>query len=190
MSSLEITEELPLPVSLDEAKAAARIDHDDEDTLLSAYLAAAIEQLETSSRTSIRPKSIIWYRERFDDEMLLAYSPVRAVASVEYIQDGAAPAALVEDTDYRTNLYARPARVLRIAGVAWPRIDRRHDAVRITYSAGYLVGTLPARIKAAVLQLTTHLYETREPVELSAIVRLVPEGLGELLGGFALPEVG
>lgn len=179
-----------LPVSLDEVKAAARIDHDDEDALLRSYLEAALETLETAARIGIRDATVTLELERFPGaEILLPYSPARSVTSVRYWQDDVFQAALLEGTDYRVDLLSNPSRILRVAGVAWPRVDRRHDAVSIEYVSGYTAATLPPAVRAAALELATHYYETREPIEFGRGGRVVPYALEDLVATFARPEV-
>lgn len=164
----------PAPVvSLDEAKSFLRVEHNDDDTVISALIAAAQGTIDGPFGwlgRSIGEQTIEFRAHCFDDEGLgglrLRCPPIINVLSVATIgHDNASqvldPAAYyVDECDY-----LRPAE-----GCSWPYLRRRHDAVRVRYRAGYeaaeaegsTVSTVPAPIRQAILMMVSLMFDNRD----------------------------
>lgn len=169
-----VTPMTDLPVTLDELKAQVRVSFTDDDTLLTAFLAAAVDLVggmagrvlapETWSISFDRVPAEAWTVERLYtrgivQDVRLPRSPVQSLTSVTYYDtDGTSQTQSIDDfwlfndDDYAT---VRPK-----AGSSWPITQAREDAITITFSVGY--ATLPPALKAAILMLAAQWYETRE----------------------------
>ena len=153
------------PVTLTEVKRHCNVVATDEDTLLTALIAAARELVESmTSRALITQTWRVRLHTWFADGFQLPRPPLIAVTSIKYFDESeteqtlAANAYLV-DTD-------------RQPGVLWwddetvqPVLDDRPNGVSILYTAGYgAAAAVPNRAKQAILLLVGHWYKNREAV--------------------------
>ncbi|MFC4623835.1 head-tail connector protein, partial [Daeguia caeni] len=128
-----------MPVSLSEAKAHLRVDHDDQDDLITAQIKAATAYLDGWS--GILGRALItqtWRQEfgRFADHLPLPLAPVTAIDSVSYFDAGNVQQVL-DPGLYALHTDACGAHVEPQPGNAWPATFRRADAVSIIFTAGY-----------------------------------------------------
>lgn len=151
-----------MPVSLAEAKAHLRLDHDDQDDLISAQIRAATAWLDGWS--GILGRALItqtWRQEfgRFADHLPLPLAPVTAIDSVSYFDAGNVQQTL--DTGvYDLFADARGAYVTLRPGQSWPATFRRTDAVSVTFTAGYgAAADVPEPICQAILLIVQRLFD-------------------------------
>jgi uncharacterized phiE125 gp8 family phage protein len=165
----------PPIVDLAKAKTHLRIDHNDEDGLVAAYLAAAVGHIDGPQGwlgRCIGPQSLELRRASFGAGPIALYGPVIDVEEVQYADpDGASQtldlASLTLSGDWLFPAY----------GESWP-ITRDHPgSVAIRYRAGYaarplgdpLAPAIPHPIIAAVLLMTGDLYSHRETSVVGAV---------------------
>lgn len=154
-------------VTLAEAKAHLRVEHGEEDTLITTYLQAAINRLD--GWAGILGRCLItqsWRVDTYDfppgDTIRLLFPDVSAV-SIAYVD----PAGSVQTLDpalYHLVHDAMGGRVDLAHGASWPATAIRPDAVRVTVTAGYgaTAAAVPHPIKAAILIMVGDLYKNRE----------------------------
>lgn len=147
-----------LPVTLQEVKAGARIDGDEDDALIASYISAAVERVEGPDGEiqrvllsqvwelkldafpgtwSCRP-DFIWPADfcpkRLEIEIPLP--PLRSVDSIKYIDTGGVEQTL--DVDEYTVAGVGDRHRARIRPVtAWPSTDDVMEAVTVRFTAGY-----------------------------------------------------
>lgn len=156
------------PVSLAEAKAHLRVDHDDEDILISALIDAATEHVD--GPRGVLGRAMIdqtwdYYLDEFPDaEIELPLPPLIEVLGVYYQTSTGEE----EFTAYEVDDASEPARLSLNSG-SWPTASTVKNAVRIRFRAGYLdtgvspaVAAVPNPIKAAMLLYIGDLYAHRE----------------------------
>lgn len=152
------------PVTLNDAKLHCRVDHEDDDALISAYLGAAVQKLETILGTSLGESLWREYFDRFDCINLSKW-PVREGSTivVKYL-DGDEIEQTVTSSDYRLELLTNTTKVLLATGSTWPTsyATTRNDAVRVEYTAGLVA--VPPALRVAVLLDVGAMYESREAV--------------------------
>ena len=147
------------PVTLAEAKAILRLDHDSEDTLISGLIRAAREEIEASCGLALIEQE---WRLSLDHlprsgRVLLRRHPVREVKSVTVFgRDG--EASIVDPATYRLDAAGRPARLHFLTSPA-----HAGNGIEIDFVAGFgEAGTdVPDLIKRAMLALMAHWYEFR-----------------------------
>jgi hypothetical protein len=165
------------PITLDEAKVQARIDHDDDDALLEGFIGAAREWCEQFTSRVFITQTWRLTLDRFPVpgvmqpgsnhmvqpihlglapsmigplqpvEIELRRSPVRSIDKLSYIGLGGA-SVLLTDQQYIADLEAEPARVFPPASGSWPSTASRPAAVTIEFTAGY--GDAPADVPKSI----------------------------------------
>lgn len=152
------------PLDLAEVKLHCRVDHDAENALLTALIAAARQQAENrTGRALITQTWELIGDEPPCHEILLPRPPVSAVTSFSYID----PDGVTRDyTDYRLDKDAAPAAILPAYGSTWPVTRCTPGAVRIRCTCGYGAdaAAVPAPIRQWMLLQVGHWYANREAV--------------------------
>lgn len=149
------------PVSVADAKAHLRIDHDSEDDFLAGLIRAAREEVEQATGVAMIDQT---WRLAVDGVplgrvLLLRRGPVKEILSVTlYGSEG--EAALVDPAGYQLDALSRPARLHfgeRPSGL------RAMNGIEVDFTAGYgeAGADVPDLLKRAVLMLVAHWYEFR-----------------------------
>ncbi len=167
-SPVLVTPPTVLPVTLAEAKAHLRVEHDEDDALIAAMLAAAIERLDGWS--GILGRCLIeqvWALpfERFprSDLIGLPFPNVSGVVVSYRPSNGAAAIEFSSSFWWLTETVTGSVIVLA-AGASWPATADRPDAVTATMTVGYgaAPADVPAPIRSAILLMVGDLYRNRE----------------------------
>lgn len=153
----------PLPVvNLEEAKRHLRVEGEDEDGLIQAYVAAATGHIDGPDGWLGRAIGEQMLEVRFDaacgGTVRLPFPPFVELVSVSYLDsDGIEQMADLGDLEAFGSDLA-PAR----GGWPWASGSARREGVRVRYRAGYTV--VPGPIRAAILLMVGDLYRNRETV--------------------------
>ena len=161
------------PITLTEAKLHLRVDHDDDDTLISSLITAARQYVELSTRRALVTQTHQYVLEEFpcDDEIELIRPPVQSVTSIQYVD--MAGNTQTFSTDNWRFIAGEPGQVELKLNKFWPVAQPIGNAVTITYIAGYgAASAVPEIAKAAIKLYLGHLYENREAVTTGAMVKV------------------
>ena len=177
------------PVTIAEAKAHLRLDHDSEDELIAGLIRAAREEVERATGLAMIDQS---WRLALDAVpasglVLLRRHPVKAIVSVTvYDADGAA--SLVDPADYQLDGNAAPARLLFDPV---PRPEQAMNGVEIDFSAGYgEAGTdVPDLARRAMLMLVAHWFEFRASFGAGEQPVGFPNGYERLIAGYRMARL-
>lgn len=173
------------PIDLARAKAHLRVDFDNEDALIAAYLAAAVGAVEKQTGRVLSPRALTQRFTGFPqrhERLTLWHDPVTAIVSVTYVDSNGAEIAL-DPAAYRS-IEGEPWSLLPPLGGGFPATDYRPDAVRVRYMAGYAAGDCPPELQAAALMMLGHLYANRESVVTGTIATELPLGVKALCAPF------
>lgn len=146
-----------------DAKAYLRIDHTDEDTLITALVAAATEAVAQMTGQVLGEE--VWAFKvpaPTSGDLVLPVFPVRSVNEITYLDRDGAP----QDADPADFLLFSmlPEPALRPdVGKSWPSAAVRPDAVTVEVTAG--MTELPPALKVAILMMTGHFYQNRSAVD-------------------------
>lgn len=181
----QVTPPAQTAILLDQVKAHSRIDFDEEDGLLGAYIAAAIDYAERVTGRSFINRTLRQVIDRFPTGRMpieLERPPLVSVSDITYI-DAAGDEQVMDPTDYDVDTSTIMGTVSPAYGRSWPLVRRGRRAVQITFTAGYGESTadLPATITQALIMLVGHWYEHREPIVVGTIVAHVPHSVESLL---------
>jgi uncharacterized phiE125 gp8 family phage protein len=158
------------PVSLPETKVHVREDYSDNDTILNSMIKAATQWVEVYLQSSLVQRTYRADVEGFAGRFRLPMSPLSSITSIKYYTDDSPQVLTTLDaTTYRADL-GRSEIYLDSSSATIPSVASRHDAVQITYVAGYepanspadYAANVPAAISAGILLQTAELYENRE----------------------------
>lgn len=177
------------PISLTEAKAHLRVDHNDEDTTIAIYLAAARNDCERwTGRVFVTQTWELVLDEFPEDEIQIPNPPLQSIVSIKY-DDSAGVEQTLATSEYTADTVSEPGWVVPTPS-GWPTaIFEGINSVRIRYVAGYLntdsptdlTSAIPFAIKAAILLHLGRLYANREDVIVGTSAVKLPIGHAEYL---------
>lgn len=166
-------------LSLSEAKAHLKVEHSDEDDLITALIETAIDAVEKLTGQLLGSSSCTIYADAWHSQAF-TFGPITAISAVKYYDEGdnlvTLPAA-----NYWVDLQSQPA---RITFSAPPAIySDRHQGVALTATAGH--ATLPNPLRQACLLLIGHYYENRQLTQAQKVTA-VPMAVEFLVNPFRL----
>lgn len=162
------------PITLDEAKLHCRVDHADEDALISSLIATAREAVEHITGRALMPQTLELALDDFDDVIQLPRPPFASVTSVKYL-DGNGVLQTLDTASYVVDSHSEPARLMPAYGTSWPSVRDQANAVLIRYQAGYAdAASVPSQIKSWMLLHIANLYANRESVVAGISVAPLP----------------
>jgi uncharacterized phiE125 gp8 family phage protein len=205
----EMSQPAAEPVDLDTAKKQCRVDFDEDDLLIQAYVVAARQMCEKIMNRHIFNRKMRMTLDYFPwpgwetvtgsshDAYLGWYFrslsirlPKPATFSVDQISyiDNELETVVLASATYVVDLISEPARIFPAPGFTWPYQQQYIpgqviiDFTSGTYGDGVDVNNCPSTIVIAMLLLITHWYKNREAVsELN--LKAIPLGVAELLAG-------
>jgi uncharacterized phiE125 gp8 family phage protein len=157
------------PVSRTETKLHLRVDVTTDDTLIDTLIQAAREYVEKYTGRAFVRRTLRADLPYFDDCIRLPFAPAISISSVKYYNTDS-PTVLTTLASSYYSLQSNKAIFRRNPGYSWPAVYPFHNAVQITYVAGYAptsspeeeAESVPAAIKAAIKLIVGDLYENRE----------------------------
>jgi len=175
ISTVQVTETIaPLiePVGLEEMKVHCRVNGmDDHDTILGVMITAARQWCEHYLQSSLVQRTYRADVPYFCYSYHLPMPPLSSVSSIKYYTPDSPQVLTTLDADfYRADL-GRSIIYMDESSTPVPTVATRHDAIQITYVAGYepstdspqyLAGNVPEAIKSAIKLQVGDLFENRE----------------------------
>ena len=164
-------------ITVEEAKAHCRIEHDAEDGLVSSLIAAAFRQIENRTGQAFEKAD---GAEMVLDELPsgtggieLKWTPVRAEQTLSAGD---------------LSLDGRGVYPVLYPAAEWPASKSQRASVKVTADIGH--AELPADVRAAALLIVGHLYENREAVVIGTIATDLPMGVELLLAPYVIHRMG
>lgn len=158
-------------LDLDLVKAHLRVDHDDDDALIGAYVDAAVSHIDGPHGwldRAVWPQTLELRQDVFGSPTRLPYGPATAITSVKYVDPNGTEQTLASNQYVLTS-----AGDLDLAyNAAWPTLRGDAEGVRIRYAAGY--ASLPPAILSAVLLMVGDLYAFRETAQVGSVAGRIP----------------
>lgn len=153
------------PVTMYDLKSYLRIEHDEEDILLSSLQKAARLDVERFMRRQIMTATWKLYLDGWprDNIIRLPRPPLQSIASVVYVDSDGIPQTLSSSL-YQVDSISEPGRLMPAYGEVWPTLrGETFNAVTITYLAGWTTqASVPDGIRIAIMMLAGDMYEHRE----------------------------
>lgn len=196
MALKPITAPAVLPLTLAEVKEHLRVDHSDEDNLISLYIQAATSFVDGENGFLGRALVTQTWELVIDTfpthEIKIPLPPLQEVESVKYDDSDGNEQTLATD-GYWVDDALEPGWIVP-ATAGWPSdVLDAVNAVRVRFIAGYpatedsppdLRANVPASIKHAMLLHIGSMYGQREDMVIGTIVNKLPFGAEQLLRPF------
>ena len=176
-------------VSLAEAKAQCRVDHDVDDRLLEMLVAVATAWLDGYS--GVLGRALINQTWRLPlsywpaCQIRLPLAPVSTIASIKYF-DAANVEQTLDPANYSLIEDALSPAARWTSTASFPSLFERPDAISVNFVAGYgaAASDVPAAIVHAAKMIIAHLYENREHAIVGTSAQAVPFGADVLIAPF------
>ncbi|WP_096785877.1 phage head-tail connector protein [Rhodobacter sp. CZR27] len=155
----QITPPTELPVTLAEALARLRVDHNEDDAILETYIRAATERLDGPNGylgRAIKPQVWEITLDRFTGPIRLPLPPCREVTSVAYVAADGSTVTLEPGAYIVAGLGSDEGAVIHPA-TGWPATAAHPEAVTVRFSCGYT--TVPEPIRMAILDRLCRIYD-------------------------------
>jgi uncharacterized phiE125 gp8 family phage protein len=173
-------------VTLAEVKTHLRIDFNDSDAELTAWIAAASGMIDGPSGIGIAMINQTW-RQSIDafpaDGIEIRLGPVSSITSITY-RDTSGAIQTLDPALYAADLDSYPTVIKPAYGTNWPETYGVDGAIKITFVAGYgpNAAAVPAALKAAVKLLIGHWNNSREAA--GEPQKEIPFGVKVILDGY------
>lgn len=162
-----ITEPAEEPISVSDAKAHLRIDVDDEDTLLAAYITAARSYYESAVWRALVTQTLGLRFTQWPgcEYIALKRPPLQSVTSITYT-DSDGGSNTFATSNYNVYANGDVGLIWLKNGLTWPSTTLQEGpSILVTYVAGFGdADAVPEIDKQAIRLLTGHFYENRENV--------------------------
>jgi uncharacterized phiE125 gp8 family phage protein len=161
MSGILIVTPASEPLTLAEAKAFLRIEHDDDDDVITSLISAARTHIETLTRCATIAQTWRFIRDSWPDDgrVALKRGPVLSIEAVRVFDTGGVASSLDSESfvvDKASNTVASPIWSL-------PAPGRVIAGIEIDAVLGFGVGaaSIPENLRHAIRLLLAHWYEHR-----------------------------
>jgi uncharacterized phiE125 gp8 family phage protein len=161
-----VTEATTEPITLEEAKNFLRVDHAEDDMLISALITASRQMCEEYTRRILVTTTIDEYFDKFPKNswnnlsnlIYLSRGPVASITSVKYVDEIGSEVALTSD-QFITDVISEPARVQSTAG--WFAAAGVVNQVIVRYVVGSDVSSIPRPLIQGMMLVISDLYDQR-----------------------------
>jgi uncharacterized phiE125 gp8 family phage protein len=154
------------PITLSEAKNFLRVDHSDDDTLISALITASRQMCEEYTRRILVTTTIDEYFDKFpmnrwenlSNLIYLSRGPVASITSVKYVDEIGSEVTITSD-QYIIDTISEPARIQSTAG--WFAAAGVVNQVIVRYVVGTDVSSIPKPLIQGMMLVISDLYDQR-----------------------------
>lgn len=174
------------PVLLAEAKAHLRIDSSAEDVLLTSLILTSRLHIEAALGLAMITQTWMLVMDRWpgDAPVDIPITPLQAITAVR-VRDAAGAATLLPPTTYLVDIASKPPRLVwNNAAPLQPGRATNGIEVDVTTGFGATAASVPAPLKHAILMLTAHWYEHRDPIEIGSLAARIPDAVNDLIQPF------
>jgi uncharacterized phiE125 gp8 family phage protein len=174
------------PITLSEAKQFLRLEHNDDDGIITALIAGSRIHIETQTRRALITQSWRLTRDVWPATGCLALLPVpvKTLDAVRvYRSDGTGLA--LDLAGFTLDKSDAPARLSFLAG-APPAPERPAGGIEIDITCGYgdAPANVPEPLRQAIRLLVAHWYENRSLVAVGHEIAVLPHTVAALIAPY------
>jgi uncharacterized phiE125 gp8 family phage protein len=186
MSSILLDGPAVEPVSLAEAKAYLRVEHEDDDDTIAALIAGARIHVEAQTRRALITQTWRLSRDAWPANGRIAVlpAPLRELVAVQiYKSDGATQA--IDVAAFAADKTSAPA-VLAFERGALPAPGRLVGGIELDIEVGYgdAPSDVPEPLRQAIRVLVAHWYENRGLIAAGQGVAVLPDSANALIKSY------
>tara|TARA_R110000744_G_scaffold72211_3_gene145158 strand:+ start:424 stop:1014 length:591 start_codon:yes stop_codon:yes gene_type:complete len=184
-----------LVVSLIEAKLHCKIDVSTDDALITNLISAATHLSEEYTNRFFINTDVVMYCSEWKDLDWLFKSNVSfdiASDTLEYLAPNDNNIYTIWNvSNYNVITEYQPSQVIISENISFPSVQKRTDAIKISYKAGYgaAASDVPEEIKQAILLTIGNWYANRESVVVGRIATELPLNVKWLLDTYKVQIV-
>jgi uncharacterized phiE125 gp8 family phage protein len=186
MSSILLTPPAVEPLSLADAKAHLRVEHNDDDATIAALIAGARSHVEAQTRRALITQTWRIVRDVWPADGRIAVLPVplQAVVAARVRDEDGAPQA-IDVQAFHADTAAAPAIVV-FAPWSLPAPGRKVAGIELDVDVGYgdTAADVPTPLVQAIRLLVAHWYENRGVVAVGVSAAPLPIGVTRLIAPY------
>lgn len=175
------------PITLADIKAHLRIEGASEDVVLSSLVLTSRLHIETALGLALVAQGWTLTLDAWPASGVL-HLPIRPLLSVDAVRvlPSSGAATLLHPSTYVVDTTGWRGRIVRAFGSDWPQPGKAANGIEIDLTAGFgpAASDVPAPIRQALLLLTAHWYERRDPIDIGSERANIPAAVSSLLMPF------
>jgi uncharacterized phiE125 gp8 family phage protein len=184
MSAILITAPADEPLSLSEARAFLRVEHEDDDAVIAALIGAARLQVEAQTRRALLSQGWRLVRDAWPASGRIAVmpAPLQAVTAARIYDD----AGVAQDIDPQGFVVDAARSSLSFPPWSFAAPGRASAGIEIDVTIGYGddASDVPEPLRQAIRMLVAHWYDHRGVV--AAEGRALPQGVAALIASYRM----
>ena len=174
------------PISVAEAKAYLRVDHEHEDALISSLIVTSRLHIEAALGLALITQDWSMEIDAWPEGGVVEL-PIHPVQFIDAVKVVAGNGSLVtlDEASYVLDGTSHPPHLTPVAR-DWPVPGVAAQGIEIAFTAGFgdSADDVPPPIKQALLLLISHWYEQREPVAIGTAATRIPDTVSALLAPY------
>jgi len=162
------SEPVDYPVTLAEAKDYLRVEHSEEDDIITECIRSAVDYCEQELDLAIMDQEITVKLDAFPSSSVIKLPRTNLLSVTEFTYNDSNGDSQTF-TGYTADTFSTPGRVVR-NDLAWPQTQARANSVTIVYRAGFKeyetggASFVPGAVRQAMMMLITHWYDNRAAI--------------------------
>jgi len=168
------------PLSLADAKAFLRVEHSDDDAIITSLVSAARNHVEALTRCALITQTWRLVLDRWPDggRIVPRIGPLRSLAAVRVFN------AAGEANEIDPEIFVIDAAAGSLASPAWslPVPGRSVAGIELDIEVGYGAAVdVPQRLLHAIRMLVAHWYENRGLIAIGSSVAMMPASVNAMI---------
>jgi uncharacterized phiE125 gp8 family phage protein len=184
MSATLLTGPLGEPLSLTDAKAFLRVEHDDDDSVIAALISSARNHVEALTRCGLITQTWRVVLDRWPEPGRIKprLGPLQSLAAARIYNDTNAATDIDADlfvVDAAAGVIAAPGWSLPVPGRAVAGIE-----LDIVIGFGSAASDVPQVLLQAIRMLVSHWYENRGLVSIGQTIAMMPASVNAMIASY------
>jgi uncharacterized phiE125 gp8 family phage protein len=160
MSIVNVTTPIETIVSLADAKAHLKVDYTDDDALITALIAVAVDWVESQIQKRLAVRQVDWTTDNLSNGMRLPLAPVVSVDALTYLTYPYGPAVVMPTANYIVAPDGQATIICKPYNLLWPWIGQGPNPVVVRFTVGGVALVSPVVLHAVKIVIA-NLYEYR-----------------------------